>query len=175
MSLTELVAIGGAGVLVGWMAHWLFGRGWRTLASLPPHRTAPRLDPPEHHVDAPIGGSGAPSIETPRLSEGASTAGRVILHLYNLGRLGADEIGAVGFTQRGMSAALALRQGTLAKVLSRLKATGVLVVDRRHVAGESRRMNVYRLTSLGESVARDLRRNLPPPRRTIDAPVASGR
>lgn len=108
-------------------------------------------DPPE-----------ASAVSTPRISEDAGTAGRVILHLYGLGRLANDEIGAIGFTQRGMVRTLGLRQGTLAKVLSRLRATGVVEVDRRHVAGEPRRMNVYRLTSLGESIARDLKRRRAP-------------
>jgi DNA-binding PadR family transcriptional regulator len=56
-----------------------------------------------------------------------------------------------------MSEALSIRQGTLTKVLSRLVAAKVVEVDRRHVHGQSRRLNVYRLTALGESVARDIR------------------
>jgi len=78
--------------------------------------------------------------------------------LASLGRLGNDEVARVGFTQRGMAEALEVRQGTLAKVVSRLEAAGVVEVDRRHVSGEPRRLKVYRLTGLGESVAKDIRR-----------------
>jgi DNA-binding PadR family transcriptional regulator len=81
----------------------------------------------------------------------------VILHLAGLGRLAYDDVGLIGHTQAGMSEALGIRQGTLTKVLSRLVAAKVVEVDRRHVHGEPRRLNVYRLTALGESVARDVR------------------
>jgi DNA-binding MarR family transcriptional regulator len=81
----------------------------------------------------------------------------VILHLSRLGRIGPDDIAPIGFTQEGIAAALNVRQGTLVKVLQRLKAAEVLTVDRRHVSGVDRRRYVYRLTALGESVARDLR------------------
>jgi DNA-binding PadR family transcriptional regulator len=62
---------------------------------------------------------------------------------------------------------LGIPQGTLAKVLSRLEAAGVVRSGRRHVSGEPRRLKVYELTGLGESVARDIRhppRSNPPPR-----------
>lgn len=91
------------------------------------------------------------------VSADADTAGRVIVHLASLGRLGNDEVARIGHTQRGMTEALGIRQGTLAKVLSRLESAEVVEVDRRHVQGEPRRLKVYRLTALGESVARDLR------------------
>jgi DNA-binding PadR family transcriptional regulator len=48
-------------------------------------------------------------------------------------------------------------QGTAAKVLVRLEAADIVEVDRRHVSGEPRRLKVYRLTTLGESLAREIR------------------
>jgi DNA-binding PadR family transcriptional regulator len=92
----------------------------------------------------------------------------VIAHLSSLGRLGNDDVGPLGFTQKGMSAALAIRQGTLTKVLSRLEAARVIEVDKRHVRGEPRRLKVYRLTALGESVARELRHPRSPPKAGIE-------
>ena len=68
------------------------------------------------------------------------------------------EVASPAFTQGGIGEMLGVRQGTLAKLLSRLAATGVVTSDRRHVSGEPRRRNVYQLTALGESIARDLRR-----------------
>jgi|HubBroStandDraft_1064217.scaffolds.fasta_scaffold145484_1 DNA-binding PadR family transcriptional regulator len=78
------------------------------------------------------------------------------MHLARLGRLSNDEIGVLGHTQRGMTESLGVPQGSVAKTLGRLEGAGVVVVDRRHVQGQPRRLKVYRLTSLGESVARDL-------------------
>jgi DNA-binding MarR family transcriptional regulator len=64
----------------------------------------------------------------------------------------------MGFTQRGIGDALGMRQGTVAKVLGRLAAAGIVESDRRHISGEARRLLVYRLTRAGELVARDLQR-----------------
>lgn len=52
-----------------------------------------------------------------------------------------------------------MRQGTVAKTLSRLAAAGVVGVERRHIAGYPRRMKIYYLTPTGESVARGLSRH----------------
>lgn len=81
----------------------------------------------------------------------------MILHLAAIGRIGPDDLGLPGNTQRGMSEALGVRQGNLTKILSRLESAELVEVHRRHVRGEPRRLKVYRLTGLGESVARDLR------------------
>jgi DNA-binding MarR family transcriptional regulator len=85
----------------------------------------------------------------------------VIVHLASLGRLGNDEVARRGYTQQGIVDALGIPQGTVAKVLDRLEAADVVEVDLRHVSGEPRRLKVYRLTALGESVARDVRRQHP--------------
>jgi len=79
------------------------------------------------------------------------------MHLASMGRLGHDDVARRGYTQQGIVDALGIPQGTVAKVLVRLEAADVVEVDRRHVSGEARRLKVYRLTGLGESVARDLR------------------
>ncbi|MGA8537379.1 MAG: hypothetical protein WB789_08310 [Thermoplasmata archaeon] len=68
------------------------------------------------------------------------------------------DVAPIAFTQEGMSAALGVRQGSLAKVLLRLVASGALTVDRRHVTKRSLRLKVYRLTPLGVAVARELQR-----------------
>lgn len=148
------------GVCVGWFAHWSFRRYW----SRESHGSREVASPPSNEDRGPSSSSSEifrpdESVTLRRgISKGASTAGRVILHLASLGRLGNDEVARVGFTQRGMAEALEVRQGTLAKVVSRLEAAGVVEVDRRHVSGEPRRLKVYRLTGLGESVAKDIRR-----------------
>lgn len=102
-----------------------------------------------------------PPTERP-MTEGADLAGRVLVHLASLGRLGPHEVAPEGFTQRGMSERLGIRQGSLTKVVTRLVAAGALEVDRRHVEGASQRLKVYRLTPLGEAVARDVRRRRGP-------------
>jgi DNA-binding MarR family transcriptional regulator len=79
------------------------------------------------------------------------------VHLASLGRLGNDHVARRGYTQQGIVDALGIPQGTVAKVLDRLEAADVVEVDLRHVSGEPRRLKVYRLTALGESVARDIR------------------
>jgi DNA-binding MarR family transcriptional regulator len=158
-----LAAIGG--VVVGWFAHLLI-RG-RSSQEAEPQRepvtswsgaVEPALVARPEAIN-----SAAPAPIPPQVSEDADLAGRVIRHLASLGRLGNDEVGRLGFTQRGMIDALGIRQGTLTKVLSRLEAAQVIEVDRRHVQGQPRRLNVYRLTALGESVARDIRH----PRRSM--------
>jgi DNA-binding PadR family transcriptional regulator len=63
----------------------------------------------------------------------------------------------MGNTQRGMTEALQVRQGTLVRVLQGLESAGVLTVSRGHVSGVNHRLKVYRLTSRGEALARDAR------------------
>lgn len=171
----ELVLAALFGVAVGWLLRSLPRRE-------PPARGAGR---PQVHEVLPaqaasdeVAATSLPrirggTVEPSQLSSGADLAGRVVKHLSSLGRLGNDEVGRLGFTQKGMSEILAIRQGTLTKVLSRLEAARVIEVDRRHVRGEPRRLNVYRLTALGESVARDLRHRTTPPTASSESrPVA---
>jgi len=93
--------------------------------------------------------------------DGLATSQRVVLHLARLGRIRPDEVAPPGATQAGMTEALGVRQSSLTKVLARLVAGGALSEGRGHVQGAPRRLKVYRLTALGEAIARDLRR--PPP------------
>ncbi len=159
----ELAVTGLCGMVVGWITHALLRRkapktNEDSAVSSEPVRPArdrrevPGPVEPEDVTRATV------SLEP---SEPAATAGRVISHLFSLGRLGREEIATVGHTQKGMTDTLHVRQGTLAKVLSRLEAAGVLETDRRHVSGQPRRLKVYYLTGLGESVARDLRHKVP--------------
>ena len=92
---------------------------------------------------------------------------RVIVHLAGLGGLQDDEVASDGFTQSGMADSLGVPQNRLSNVLRRLERSGVLVPDVRHVSGRARRVKVYRLTPLGDQVARDLWR-----RATIAEPNA---
>lgn len=111
-----------------------------------------RVASPEIPAPAP---ASSPAPEALRVSQ------RIVLHLAGLGVLGADEVAAVGFTQLGMSQALGTRQNALTNVLRRLVAAGVLTEDVRHVRGQPRRLKVYRLTSRGEALARELRATRP--------------
>ncbi len=104
---------------------------------------------PEQEVVTPFDRSGLRGQEISR---------RVILHLIEQGPLYDMDVAPIAFTQEGMSAALGVRQGSLAKVLLRLVASGALTVDRRHVTKRSLRLKVYRLTPLGVAVARELQR-----------------
>lgn len=169
---SEFTLVALVGVVAGWVLRSLFRRepGESRVAqprgpSASPASEAPADEAPTYRPPGP----GA-VVSSPGLSPGTDAAGRVITHLASLGRLGNDEVGRLGFTQKGMSEALAIRQGTLTKVLSRLEAAKVIESDRRHVRGQPRRLNVYRLTALGESVARDLRH-----RSTAPAAVSGSR
>jgi DNA-binding PadR family transcriptional regulator len=84
-------------------------------------------------------------------------AARVLLHLALLPSLGPNDLASLGHTQQGMVTVLAVRQGSLTKVLRRLLAGDAVLVERRYVTGVDRRLKVYRLTSLGVALSRDLR------------------
>lgn len=108
--------------------------------------------------------------------EGIGLAARVILHLSRVERLGPNDVARLDFTQQGMVAALHVRQGSLVKVLHRLRAGEVLTVERRFVADADRLMKVYRLTALGESTARNVRRRtIEPPRPKTGTDWVAGR
>jgi len=123
------------GAVVGWFAHALIrGRkdpGWKIGRAPVPERK--HAIESREQARSEITPPPASSTVEPRVSSEADTAGRVIAHISSLGRLGNDEVGLPGFTQQGMSKALGIRQGTLAKALSRLQAAKVIEVDRRHV------------------------------------------
>jgi DNA-binding MarR family transcriptional regulator len=91
-------------------------------------------------------------------NQGIGLAARVILFLYGLGPLSPNDMALLSYTQQGMAKELQVRQDSLVRVLQRLTASGVTIVERRFVVDANRRMKVYRLTYLGESAARSLRR-----------------
>ncbi|MCI4366650.1 MAG: hypothetical protein L3K08_02740 [Thermoplasmata archaeon] len=62
-----------------------------------------------------------------------------------------------GLCQAGIGEALGVTQGGLAAVLRRLEAAGIFTVERGHVRGRDRRLKIYRLSSYGLEVARELR------------------
>jgi DNA-binding MarR family transcriptional regulator len=155
VTVLELAAALAAGGVAGWAGHTLY----RWARAEPPSPAAAELVPREGSDSSPTVSEPSTSRPPPRrVSEGASAAGRVILHLYTQGRLAPHEVADPEFTQQGIGGALGLRQGTVARVVGRLMAVGVLEGSRRHVTGRPRRLTVYTLTPLGESVARDLRK-----------------
>ena len=118
--------------------------------------------------EAPTSASRVPSeaptgpLVTPKASRaGLKLSQRVLLHLYQQGHLADGEVAPMGFTQGGMAERLEVGQSPLSSVLRRLVVAGLVVQDTRHVRGQPRRLRVYRLSPLGDSVARDLyhRRN----------------
>lgn len=194
MNLVGPILAAAAGAVVGWVAHFRWARRSIPDAPVTPALTVPpRLTPP----DLPTLNVGSPwafvpeaptmtpvrsarpvdsaTADSRRPEEGLGLAREVILHLYRLGRIRFDEVARIGSTQQGMVAALRVRQGTVVRVLQRFRAAGVLEVDRRHVSGIGRRLNVYRLTSLGESIAKDLRRSSPPAPSPAEGPWVAPR
>ncbi|HEV2316621.1 MAG TPA: PKD domain-containing protein [Thermoplasmata archaeon] len=83
---------------------------------------------------------------------------RVLLHLYAQPRLGTEEVATQAFTQAGMVETLGVQQSLLSNVLRRLTYSHLIVLDVRHVQGSTRRLNVYRLTPKGETLAEKIRK-----------------
>ncbi|MCI4336801.1 MAG: MarR family winged helix-turn-helix transcriptional regulator [Thermoplasmata archaeon] len=89
---------------------------------------------------------------------------RVILHIYSNGDLPPGAVAPPGLCQAGIVEALGIPQAGLAAVLRRLEAAGILVTERGHVRGHDRRLKIYRLSTRGLELARELRsRPRPPP------------
>jgi DNA-binding MarR family transcriptional regulator len=177
----DLIAAAAVGAVVGGLVHWLW-RQFRTRRRVPASpETFPPVGPgsqgatradldgehlgPPSRRELPVSsgtgvGAGDRSLasgDSP--AEGLGLARRVIAHLYGLGALGPNDLGQPGQTQEGMARALAVRQGSLARVLQRLLAAEALIVEHRHVSGRDRRLMVYALTPLGEAIARDIRQS----------------
>jgi DNA-binding MarR family transcriptional regulator len=100
---------------------------------------------------APTSARAREFVASVRLSE------RVIDHLRRQPRTGPYDIAPAGMSQAGMVEALGASQSAVAKVVRRLVASGVLLESREHVQGAPTRLKVYRLTPLGEALARDIR------------------
>jgi len=94
---------------------------------------------------------------TAEFAEAVRLSERVIHHLRQQPRTGPYDIAASGMSQSGMVEALGATQSAIAKVVRRLVASGVLLETREHVQGSPTRLKVYRLTPLGEALARDMR------------------
>ena len=109
-------------------------------------------------------GSLSPSPRAPRagsrpgLPPGIRASERVILHLYRAGATTDGHALPTSLTQAGMVKALGVTQSAVTRTLGRLRAAGVLQEDRQFILGRARRLKVYRLTPLGESLARNLDR-----------------
>jgi DNA-binding MarR family transcriptional regulator len=106
---------------------------------------APKID----RSPAPLGAHS--TTEAVRLSQ------RVILHVYAQGNIPPGSVAPPGLCQGGIGEALGVTQGGLAAVLRRLEAAGIFTVERGHVQGRDRRLKIYRLSSYGLEVARELR------------------
>lgn len=167
----------GLGVLVTLVVGYLWSR-WRWSAGSrvggPP--------PPGSLVDAPgpaPAGKGSGPERRGKPGPGAASASelsgdnalrlseRVLLHLDRFDRSNSQELASFLICQQGMVERLGVRQGALAKVLHRLIVAGAIVESTEHVQGRSHRRKVYRLTTLGRLLAKDLRararRPSPPP------------
>lgn len=128
-----------------------------TVSAAPGPRTGQGSETPSGEAAAAADAAASRSRRAP--GSAPRIAQRVLLHLYAQGRVGLNDVAPRGLSQGGLSEALGTSQSSIAKVLQRLVAAGVLTVSRRHVSGEGRRLLVYELTPLGEALARDLRRS----------------
>jgi DNA-binding PadR family transcriptional regulator len=143
-------------------------------AALPAPVSAPN-PAGEPKVDHPVSRSAPATGRREEFGATVRRSERVILHIYAQGRWGPGETVPPAITQAGIGSAVGSTQSALAKTLSRLRAGGVVEVELRHVRGGARRFKVYRLTPLGESLARnlrevELRRRTPASDQTTSAP-----
>jgi DNA-binding MarR family transcriptional regulator len=120
----------------------------------------PVVDPtgsPAATATADLAGAGSRAGPDRAPSEELRLSERVILHLDRYDRSKLQELAPFPLCQQGMVEALGARQSALTKVLHRLVAAGAVVESTEHVAGGSRRRKVYRPTTLGRLLAKDLR------------------
>jgi hypothetical protein len=167
--MTSEYVVLGAGLAVGAGAAVVI----RYALELAARRSSFPAGPPPGAAISPrtpdLGPAEKPSSDPPKLqkpsTQSPSTEFRatvrrseqVILHLYAQGRWGPGETVPPSLTQAGIGSAVGSAQSALAKTLSRLGAAGVVEVELRHVRGATRRFKIYRLTPIGESLARSLR------------------
>ncbi len=81
---------------------------------------------------------------------------RIIAHLAQVGPPGSDDVARPESTQQGIARALSVTQGAVSKILVPLVAVEFVRRERRHVRGQSRRVNVYFLTVRGDSLAKEV-------------------
>lgn len=137
--------------------------GPRSGAGLPAPRSADPLSvsvPPSPAFEAET----VSSVSSERRERRRSSE-LVVLHLARLGPLRSDVVSEGERSQAGIGEALGLAQNIVSPVLRRLVQAGILESQLRHVSGQRRRLKVYSLTAVGESLARDFRRRglSPPP------------
>ena len=177
-------AVGVAATLV---AGYLWGRFRETHATAErpvfpapadPPPVAPSNAAPAPGSPAP-GGSGDGVISRPsrssRTAPGRPTlvlSERIVLHLDRYDRSPFDGLAPLELCQQGMVERLGVTQSALTKVLQRLAAAQVLVETTEHVAGQSRRRKVYRLSTVGRLLAKDIRRRAPTARAVTGPPGA---
>ncbi len=116
-----------------------------------PVPTAPAGASPKRDTDPHPSPTGAPAVSDLRLSE------RVVLHLDRFDHTQGQEVASFMLCQQGIVEKLGVRQSALTKVLQRLVAAGAVAESTEHVQGQARRLKVYRLTTLGHLLAKDLR------------------
>jgi len=120
----------------------------------------PRLATAPDSTSAPSSpvARGPPTNDGPTgLGDPVRLSQRVILHVYGQGDLPMGAVAPAGLCQAGIGDALGVRQAGLAAVLRRLEAAGILTTERGHVQGHDRRLKIYRLSTRGLGVARELR------------------
>jgi DNA-binding MarR family transcriptional regulator len=145
--------------------------GWGPTSAGP---TPPSPGGPTDPRNGALAGRAAPVPEPVRVKRDVlRLSHRVVLHIAQQGFLPPNEVAPLGLSQTGMVADLGATQSSLTKVLQRLEAAGVLTVGRAHVRGQPRRLKVYRLTPLGESLARELRSQAAAARRRNGADSAN--
>ena len=107
--------------------------------------------------------SPVPSV-SPVAPESIRLSERVLAHLLRHASVTAEGEHGNAVTQRGIGSAVGATQGALSNVLRRLEDGGVIVRDKAHVRGRSKRVNVYGLTTRGRELALGVSSGPAPPR-----------
>jgi hypothetical protein len=124
-------------------------------------------------IVAAEGGSEPMAMESPALVRPPAppvlaTPSRItdalLRHLVALPQLYPGDLPSKAWTQAGIAEAVGAGQSAVSRVLRRLVAAGIILVETRHVAGSPRRVRIYRLTERGERLGRALREAPPVPR-----------
>jgi PKD repeat protein len=155
--LPTLAILAGAVVIALLVGVLLWGRRPRGPGPPPPSGAAagpalPAVGAPS--TPAPPPPSGGPGTVAGRFAGPAPLSDRLLDRLYELGRPDPNAAARPEFTQDGLAASLGTVQGGIARSLQRLEDSGLIASEVAHVAGQTRRRKVYRLTPQGESAAR---------------------
>jgi DNA-binding MarR family transcriptional regulator len=82
---------------------------------------------------------------------------RILLHIARQPRVGREEVPPPSLTQAGIAEALGSTQASVSNALNRLVDGGAVEVERSYVQHRWIRLKTYRLTALGERLARQIR------------------